>query len=76
MSSHRLREALVADLRLERLHRGSPEFRAGIEQLVRMLPKWVDLMADDAEALEERRVLMERTMSLSTAPFLADWPSR
>jgi hypothetical protein len=62
VSSHRLREALVSDPRLEGLYRGSPEFRAGVEQLVRMLPQWVQLMADDADRLEQQRILMTETL--------------
>jgi hypothetical protein len=62
VSSYRLVEALVDNPRADHLYRNSAEFRAGIEQLVRMLPRWVELMAEDAEALDRQRTLMTETL--------------
>jgi hypothetical protein len=46
----------------EHLYYKSPEFHQGIDLLARVLPQFIELMAEDARKTEARRKVMEEAL--------------
>lgn len=62
---------LGSDPRMQRLYQESPEFHHGVRLVVRTLPRFVELMATEAEQEQRRRRQMEqmyRTMPARVPP--------